>query len=506
MKTLTRTLTAADAEAERAWEPRDDVVVERADGPDRFTAASGPFAHYERRLQRTDAGVDETIDVAIAPLVWGPFPYLYRLALRSRPSPGRSPWWFPPQTPDAHGATSLGGLTLLAMILAYLGSLLTQTITFAAEDFGVSRQAQTTALIAARIGVLGALVIATAADRLGRRRVLLGLTAGAVVLTVLCAFAPNLVVLSILQAGVRGFVTSGTVLLTIVAAEEMPSGSRAFAISLISVTGALGVGILLLALPLADHGESGWRAIYLLAILFVPLLRWIAREMPESRRFAAVHVEAPMAGHGRRFWLLAVSALLLALFTAPATQLMNDFLRDERGFTGARIALFTIITNVPGGIGIVVGGRLADTRGRRVVGAIGTAGGVLLTVAMVLASGWSMWVLSALGAVIGAMVVPAIGVYGPELFPTSLRGRANGTISILGVTGSVTGLFVAGRLLDRWDHLGPALALLAIGPMIMSLLVLLAYPETAHRELEDLNPEDRPTEGSPPAAPRPPVH
>src|SRR3546814_8965910 len=99
--------------------------------------------------------------------------------------------------------------------------------------------------------------------------------------------------------------------------------------------------------------------------------------------------------------------------------------------------MFSILTNTPGGIGVLIGGRLADTRGRRVVGAVGIAGGVGLTVAMVLASGWSMWGLSLLGAVIGAVTIPALGVYGPELFPTSLRGRANGVIAVLGVAGSV---------------------------------------------------------------------
>ena len=107
-----------------------------------------------------------------------------------------------------------------------------------------------------------------------------------------------------------------------------------------------------------------------------------------------------------------------------------------------------------------------------------------------------MWALSTVGGIVGAATIPALGVYGPELFPTSLRGRANGIIAILGVTGSVIGLLLAGYLSERWHGLGPALALLSIGPALMAMLVLVAYPETAHRELEDLNPEDL-REGSP---------
>jgi MFS family permease len=246
-----------------------------------------------------------------------------------------------------------------------------------------------------------------------------------------------------------------------------------------------------MALPLADTGERGWRLVMAGALLLLPIVRLVRRHLPESRRYDAAHAEVGLAGHGRRFWLLASSAFLLQLFTAPAAQLLNEFLRDEQGFSGLRITMFSILTNTPGGIGLVVGGRLADTRGRRVVGATGVIAGTLLTVAMVLLGGWPMWVLSVGGAITGAMVVPALGVYGPELFPTSLRGRANGIIAILGVMGSVIGLGVAGFLSERWDGLGPALALLSVGPLLMAVLVLIAYPETAHRELEDLNPEDQ---------------
>ncbi len=168
------------------------------------------------------------------------------------------------------------------------------------------------------------------------------------------------------------------------------------------------------------------------------------------------------------------------------------FLRRERGFSAARISLFTIGTNVWGGIGIVAGGRLADVRGRRIVAAVGIIGGVGCTVAMFVSTGWAIWAWSVAGSIIGAVTVPALGVYGPELFPTSLRGRANGIISGLGRAGSVLGLVVIGLLVREGRPLAPIIAVLAVGPAILAVLVLVAYPETAHRELEDLNPEDAP--------------
>ncbi len=499
MPVLTRALQ--DDEIDLAQRPRHDVVVEVADRVDRFTAARGPFASYERTLTRTRGGLTETITYELAPMVW-PFPFagLYRRALRQRGAQGGKPWWSPPETPDAQAATALGALCALAVVLGYIGTLLSQTITFAADEFAASKTDQGATLAAVRIGVLGALALTALADRHGRRRVLLACAGAGCVIAALSGLAPNLIALGGAQTLVRGLATAGGILVVIVAAEEMPAGSRAFAITLISAAGAFGAGLCLMALPLADVGEWGWRLVLGAAILLLPIVRRVSRHLPESRRYNTAHAEVGMTGHGRRFWLLAVSSFLLALFTAPASQLLNEFLRNEQGFSALRITMFSLITNTPGGIGLVVGGRLADNRGRRLVGAVGVFGGTLLTVLMVLLGGWPMWGLSMAGAIVGAMVVPALGVYGPELFPTALRGRANGIISILGVTGSVIGLATAGYLSDRWNGLGPALAVLAVGPLLMAGLVLAAYPETAHLELEDINPEDRLGPGPVPSA------
>lgn len=246
----------------------------------------------------------------------------------------------------------------------------------------------------------------------------------------------------------------------------------------------------MIALPIADLDERAWRLLYVLPVLGLLILRVVRKNLPESRRFVAPHRTVVIAGHGKRLWLLASSTFLLALFTVPASQFQNEFLRDERGFSAARITTFIIATNTPAVIGIVAGGRWADTHGRRVIGAIGIVGGVGFTVLMFFSHGWPLWGWSITASIIGAMTVPALGVYGPELFPTSLRGRANGLIFGLGRVGSIVGLVAAGFLSDRFGSLPPAFALLALGPAALAVLVMVAYPETAGKELEELNPED----------------
>jgi MFS family permease len=489
---LARALPRDDAEAEELWRPRRDVVVERQEGEGRFGADAGPFAGYERTLTEEDGRVHEVTRFRLAPgLPTVPFGLLYRSALRRTGRDG-SPWWAPPEVIDARAGGTIGSLCAVAVVVGYLGTLLTQTITFAADQFDASDTAQATVLAVVRVGVVGSLVLTGLADRHGRRRVLLWSAAVGCAAAALGAVAPGLVGVGASQLAVRTCVFAGTVLLTVIAAEEMPAGARAYGVTLLGLSGALGVGVCLLALPLADLGEAAWRALYLLPLAGLPVIWRAGRLLPESRRFEVAHRNVPMAGHGRRLWLLAVSSLLLNVFKDPASQLLNEFLRDERGFSAARISLFSIATNLPGFLGVVIGGRIADLRGRRGVGSVAVIGAAVLTVAQMLSSGWAMWVLSLVASVIGAAAIPALGVYGPELFPTSLRGRANGVIAVLGVAGTIAGLVAAGWLSDRWGGLAPALALLCLGPVVVGILVLAAYPETAHRELEALNPEDPP--------------
>jgi MFS family permease len=476
--------------------PRTGMVIERARGDGRFDAEAGPFNQYRRtvaieHLPEGRVHVRQTVEYQTAIPYFG---WLFSRPMRRRLSRigpvSKAPWWSPPDVLDAEASTALACLAALSVVAGYLGVLLSQTITFAAHEFGVGKAAQGFALASVRVDILLALPLVALADRVGRRRVLIFATAGASALTALTALAPTLIWMMVIQVPARGLATAAAIAVTVVAAEEMPAGSRAYAISILTMAAALGAGQCVILLFLADTGVRGWRLLYVIGLIGVPLALRIGRRLPESRRFRVSHASVPMAGHGRRFWLLASSAFLLALFTTPAGQFQNSFLRDEIGFSASRISLFVLLTNTPGALGIIIGGRLADVKGRRLVGAVAVFGGVGATVAMYLVIGWPLWAWSITGAIVGAATVPALGVYGPELFPTSLRGKANGIISLLGRLGSVIGLVVAGYLAGRMGRFGPALAVLSVGPLLLVVLVLVAYPETAHRELEDLNPED----------------
>ena len=435
--------------------------------------------------------VTETISFQVGIPYFG---WLFVLPLKrslARPGRDKAPWWAPPERLDDRGANALGALGLLSIVFGYLNTLFTQTIPFAGDEFGAGNSAQGVAGSVVRIGGVIALVVVAVADRRGRRKALLWSAAAGCLLAATGALAPSLPWLTASQMVARACATALVILVAIVAAEEMPAGSRAYALSLMAMAGGLGAGVCVAALNLADIGPRGWRLIYVIPLLALPAVASVRHRLVESRRFIAPHAAVKVAGHGGRLLLLAASALLSNVFVAPQSQFGNRFLQTERGFSGGRIGLFSIVVGTPAGIGIVAGGRLADVRGRRIVAAVALSVGTLCTVAFFSASGWSLWVWAMVGNIVSAASIPALGVYGPELFPTGLRGRANGVIGVAGLVGSAIGLVGAGVLSDRYGAIGPAMALLAMAPFLLAGLVIAAYPETARRELEDLNPEDR---------------
>ncbi len=499
-----------------ARQPWAGLVEEGAAGPDAWGCEAGPVSGWDRRLDVEELGPGRhrvtqrtTYQLDLPFFAWL-FALPTRRELRRVPLRRSPPWWAPTQALDRQAARAVCALCVLSMASGYLGTLLTQTIAFAGEEFGVGSGGQGVALAVSRVDLVIAFSAVALADRVGRRPVVVAAVLTAVAFTAAGALAPTLPLLIASQVPARGLAAAMNLVIGVQAAEEVPAHARAWTAGVLTLISALGSGLCVMTLPLADLGLQGWRLSYAIPLLFLPLVLLAARRLPESRRFVRFQTDGSrggsprrprgaggedgvpgLRGHGGRLAMLAASGFLAAVFVNPAAQLQNTFLRDERGFSALKITVFTLLTATPAGIGVVAGGRLAE-RSRRAVGAIGLVVGTILAVLAYLAVGWPLWALATAAGIFAAATVPALGVYGPELFPTAVRGRANGFISIASRVGAVTGLLAAGVLSTRLGGLGPALAVLAAGPLLLAVLVLGCYPETASRSLEDLNPEDRP--------------
>ncbi len=490
--------------------PRHDLVAEREVADGEFEQAHGPFRRYRRRVERTDDGWRETTEYRlVVPWMMWLFAVPVRLHLgrgtgRGTGHPRRpgtigsrtagmrstgTPWWAPPDRLDERQVLVLGLLAAASMSSAFINTVFTQTVAFAADDFGVGSSGIGIAGSVVRAGIVIALPAAVLADRIGRKRVITFVAWAAPILTALGALAPSFALLVASQAVGRPLGLALGFLIAVVAAEEVPRSSRAYAVSVLAMASGLGAGLAVLSLPLADLGVGGWRLVFLVSLVWLPAAAHIARRLPETTRFEQRPIEPPRLDR-RRFAVLAVVAVAGNTFVAPASFFQNAYLLDVRQYSGASIALFSVATATPAALGLILGGRFADIRGRRRLLAVALPISTAFIVVSYSVPGPPMWASALIGGFFGSVAYPALAVYRAELFPTGNRGRVAGLLTATALIGGIGGLLAAGALLDGTWTYGQVMGLLAIGQIVVAVTVLAAYPETARRELEELNPSD----------------
>ena len=478
--------------SEHVAEQRSEHVAEQVT----FTQSEGPFAEYSRTVSAVgDVIHDRTVYRLAIPWFGWLFALPMRRALRNRRGDADpKPWWSPPDRLTARQAHVLGLLAAAALSASFINTIFTQTANFAAKDFGISDRGLSTAGIVVRLGVVISIPFAMFADRVGRRRVLVLVAWIAPVVTAAGALAPSFAVLVATQTVARPLSLVLTLLIGVIVAEEMPRNSRTYAISVLALAGGMGASVAVGALTLADLGPDGWRLVYVIALIWLVIALSMTRSLPETHRFVTMQ-EA--VGYGpapklrrRRFATIAITAISSNIFVAPASFLQNNYLEKVRDYSGAGIALFTFCTATPASLGLMVGGNIADRFGRRLLIVVCLPLATLLLVSSFAVGGAAMWFGAGLGGLFAGAAYPAMHVYQAELFPTGNRGRANGLITALSLGGSSIGLLIAGALIERGWSYGTTMLLLAAGQLIAAAIVLTSYPETAHQELESLNPED----------------
>jgi len=285
--------------------PYADVVVERPEeesssGRSTFVQNNGPFGTYRRVVERRDNGViDETTTWSVdIPWFWWMFTPLIGRHFKNRTHRDKRPWWAPPQELNEREVLVLALLAAASMASAFINTLFTQTVTYAAEAFDVGEQGQGVAGAIVRFGIVIAIPLAVLGDRIGRRRIIVALAWVAPLVAALGALAPNFWILTANQTIARPLGLALDVALLVVAVEEMPKNARAYGLSILALASGLGAGIAVLALPLADAGDNGWRIIYVVSLIWLVVAARLTRRLAETTRFTR-HIEGSSKGSRR---------------------------------------------------------------------------------------------------------------------------------------------------------------------------------------------------------------
>lgn len=471
------------------------------------------------RIQATEHGTRVTLSCEPLPTVpyfsWalGPFGRMalrrhlrwetarLRAELEGKPEPRRPGWGFlaPPARFSPEQGVVLATVAALSLVAGLGGSLFSQNVDFVANAFGASNSDLGISLAVTRAGVLVSLVASALADRRGRRKLLLASVIGMCVFNAASAAAPDIFSFTAAQTLVRGFVSAALVIAGVMAVEESPHGARAYSVAMLTLASGAGAALGTVLLPIGDLAPQAWRVSFILSAAAVAFVPGFARRLKETDRFLALASRTTKLGRFRqvvnrsyagRFWIMVAAGFLLALASSPWFQFGNRFLGDERGFSGLEITWFRAATQaLPGLLGVVLGGRLAESYGRRRASVITLTVATVVIAAFFLSDGPLLWITSAIGFSFEAAASIALASFGIELFPTEIRGTANALLLVAAVAGSAVGLVAAGFLAAPMGSLGAALAVLGL-PGLAAVVLIPKLPEAAGLTLEQISPSE----------------
>ena len=376
---------------------------------------------------------------------------------------------------------------LAGLFQGYAQSQAVNTLPFVRIAFGLSGADMSRLFAIARIGALVAVVYAVLGDRWGRRGPFLLAYAMLLLATAVTSMAVAPTLYTALQIMARMGSAAMAMLATVLLAEQVRWDNRAWAISFYATAVALGSGAGLLALPVAQMNEQGWRLLFGASVLGLPFYLLLSVQLRESRLFRyrerhTLFIYPLIGPYAGRFWLAALYSLSISAFSAVAVTFAFERLVNELGLASGEAARIMLIGGTVGGIGYFVGGRMADALGRKptIIAAlcIGLVGGV----------GFYWWPspdvllgLTTLSAFGSSAALPVSAAQRTELFPTEIRATANQWIHSAAVLGSILGLSIAAYTIDLWN-LSLTVTVLGSG-VLLAILIQTVIPETLGNEM-----------------------
>jgi len=383
---------------------------------------------------------------------------------------------------------------LAVVMTAFDGSVLVLALPAIAADFNARIPGLSNLGSVLAFGSLGALPLATLADRFGRRRLIAIGVAGFSMANFASAFAPSLVGLSLIRLIAVCFEAMVGGVATALIVEEAPPGRRGQAVSVLAVLAGLGTLVTVLSYPLvAPH----WRWLFLAGGIGIVAAPFIWFRLPEGRTWT--RASSDLAGAARpnrsalgllveRPWLrrlvvLSVATALIAVLLQPAGLLFTVFASDVLHMTPVAISTLIIASGAAGGAAYLAGGYLSDRFGRRWP-AIGLTATTAIATSLSFSTGINGFVAgNVLWSAIASAATPVFGAWSAELFPTRARATAQAVGGVAAAIGSVAGLQAVGVLSQPFG-LGSAIALVGVAALAGAFLLFL-LPETKQAPLPD---------------------
>ena len=345
---------------------------------------------------------------------------------------------------------------------------------------------------------IGGVLFGYIADRAGRARALVYSMLTYSIFTALTATATDVYQLLLWRAlvgiGLGGEWAAGSVLV----AEEWPAAHRGKAIGIVQSSWAIGY-IAAALLASATIPRFGWRLLFVVGVAPALVTLWVRRSVPEpaiwqrtreKRAGSHVGLAQIFRGHLLRITVIASllgSTLLFAywgLFTWVPAYLASPLERGGAGMTIVRSTSWIIPMQIGAFLGYVTFGFLADRFGRRPT-FLAFVLGAACFVPVYGSYSRSGAMLMALGPLVGFFGHGYFSVFGAmlaELFPSSVRGTAQGFCYNVGRAVSAFAPATIGFIADR-RGIGMALSFTAVFFALGGMLIYL-LPETKGRELQ----------------------
>jgi MFS family permease len=351
-----------------------------------------------------------------------------------------------------------------------------------------------------QLGGLVAPLLLGAADRLGRRRILIGCLTVIAACSLASAFASTAVQLMVAQCLLFGVLSAAETLFIVMVAEDVHSHNRGWASALVRTLILVGAALSMLTFAFVDWLPFGWRAVVGIGGLPLLAMPWLAAWVRETDRYQAerdrrielASLGLRLSGPLLELWRARPGRLLALVVASTSTGVMAacwallwKYLQDFHGYTPPQVAL------VAGGSSFfilamnLVGGRLSDRFGRRrIIVAIS-----LFSTAMALVvfnSSGAVMVLS-LGLFVGAQItaVTLLRLYTSELFATSCRSTATAVRETSSVLFGVAALWAIDFLYPLAGGYVGALTWLLLLTLIAPIVIAVFLPETHGRPLEE---------------------